>query len=169
MTKKEETILNLYKQIEVAETREEVKLILRQIQELKQQNPWLTQSKYCMTATFSSLSLMKRQQSVVSRRTHAHVSPSQATTAMAWSTEDQTSTLWTPSSVHELLNSLISSDLRCLPVTENGAMDPIPQTGEYEVSKTTRIGDVIWRQNGDGECFRVDCLSHSQTYSIDAY
>ena len=39
MTKKEETILNLYKQIEVAETREEVKLILRQIQELKQQNP----------------------------------------------------------------------------------------------------------------------------------
>jgi hypothetical protein len=38
MTKKEATILKLYKQIEEAETREEVKLILRQIQELKQQN-----------------------------------------------------------------------------------------------------------------------------------
>ncbi len=45
MTKKEETILKLYKQIEEAETREEVKLILRQIQELKQQNQWLNQSK----------------------------------------------------------------------------------------------------------------------------
>ena len=41
MTTNEETILKLYKQIEEAETREEVKLILKQIQELKQQNQWL--------------------------------------------------------------------------------------------------------------------------------
>ena len=45
MTTNEQTILKLYKQIEEAETREEVKLILRQIQQLKQQNQWSNQSK----------------------------------------------------------------------------------------------------------------------------
>ena len=45
MTTNEQTILKLYKQIEEAETREEVKLLLRQIQQLKQQNQWSNQLK----------------------------------------------------------------------------------------------------------------------------
>ena len=45
MTTNEQTILKLYKQIEEAETREEVKLILRQIQQLNQQNQWSNQLK----------------------------------------------------------------------------------------------------------------------------
>ena len=45
MTTNEQTILKLYKQIEEAEIREEVKRILRQIQQLKQQNQWSNQLK----------------------------------------------------------------------------------------------------------------------------